>query len=329
MRFHIRYICVALLGAVMACPAYAQCCDCEEYDGCPFGDENIGSSEYPECHGCGYAYDCSFCNWCADFTDTCPPGVPSGRVCKVVTPNCGQISGCTKYELCNPNNGLAGVFFVPVDVCHLENDTCYANTRSCASFDISVVYGAWNCRKTDQQGDAGWDADENAWNTSGCSCSFADRDIEMDMANTVTKCRKANASYYVADDQKFSTKGVTYPVYYTPKRQYCAKCYAGYLPTVVNSPQGEVYFAPSNNSQYGVRVCGTMVPAPNYAPGCDIPSVLSSNAMPTGCMETCPTGMETIENGASSVNDCVPNGATTYTDETGTFRLGTDASVCH
>ena len=287
MGFHIKYALVALVGVFMQI-------------------------------GAGYAY-------CENFANNCPEGahIPSGYKCKAVASLCPN--DCSKYEICDPSNGETE--YIVTGSCHLENNRCIENEVDCSVFNINVVYGEWTCDKNSQTGQAYWSWFEDAWDTSECHCSVTNKQIDIDAGNTVTRCDKANAHYVVKPEDKYKTKKLTDSVYYTPERQYCSKCHAGYLPHIESSPNDGVYILPAGvSSSYGVRLCDTTVVAPNYAPGCDIPYPLNSTDVPGTCAETCPENMATFDDGATSENDCLPTGAVTYNDSTGAFRLGTN--VC-
>ena len=335
MGFHIKSFLFALAGLFFTCAAHAQCCECEEYDGCYGGEENIGTPEAPQCYPCGN-YDCGFCDWCADFTDGCPAGVPAGRLCKRIQTNCGGINGCVKYELCNPNNGLAGVYFAgPENTCHIEGNgtaaECQPNTVSCSVFPIDHFDIGWNCEQSAQSGIAEWKPAPNilAWDTKNCSCLVRNRNMTVAQYGQLVAdvhCQNANADFYVEDEYRYSTRSVNGSVNYSIGRKYCSKCHPGYLPFVEPSPNDGIVLRPENapSGNWGTYKCQNMVEVPNYADGCDIDWTVSMGAVTNSCQKSCPTGMETIENGATSIDDCVPDVNQTYSDGTGTFTLGTE-----
>lgn len=334
MGFRIKYIFIALMGVFMVGVVYADTCQC--------GWETCATTEYcvvnqvwdPDaqmyedvysCESCpiGQAHDntCFACTAaCAGYDAPCPAGTNTGLKCKKVG-NCP--TPCQKYEICNPVNSNIETYIL--GACHEEGNNCYENEVDCSVFDINVLWGEWTCAKANQSGQATWNYTAEAWDTSACTCSVTNKNIDMGLGSSdVTKCKKANAKYVVATENQFSTKKLTDSVYYTLERQYCLQCYPGYLPFIEPSPNDGVIIAPSGvNSAYGVRVCKNMVTAPNYTPGCDIPYPLN-NIGSNMCREDCPENMTIIENGATSVNSCVPTGAT-YNDSTGSFVLGTTA----
>ena len=95
------------------------------------------------------------------------------------------------------------------------------------------------------------------------------------------------------------------------------------------SPYDGVVIAPvgADSSQYGVRVCQNMVHAPYYTSGCTISYPLN-NPESNMCRMECPTGLETVINGAESSADCLPTDMS-YEDSTGTFRLGSNPALCN
>ena len=320
-----------MAGLFFTCAAHAQCCECEEYDGCP-GQENIGTPEAPQCYPCGNV-DCSFCDWCADFTDGCPVGVPAGRLCKRIQTNCGGINGCEKYELCNPNNGLAGVYFAgPENTCHIEGNgtaaECQPNTVSCNTFPIMTTYVYYAVTQNDQTGNATWNGDNSAWDTINCKLNSMNKSVSTFTVGGQTvpvHCDDLNVVGVVSTAYQFFPRTVFEPVYYNLTRFYCEKCQAGYLPNIQSSPNaGANLFPEGYDGAYGVMMCDEQVHAPNYAPGCTIPYPLNSSSVPDVCRVPCPAGMETIENGATSIDACVPDVNQTYSDGTGTFTLGTE-----
>ncbi|MBQ6736442.1 MAG: hypothetical protein IJQ90_03055 [Alphaproteobacteria bacterium] len=305
------------------------CSECECVS-CPAGQTSDGSGALYYCpniyptspYGDSGCYEPP----CSGYDSTCPSYFNYDFRCKELM-ECPAGSGCAVYAVCNVTTGeIVHQSFV-YGQCHTEGDTCYENETDCSSFEMSVDHGAWTCSKSSQTGRAYWFETENAWNTSECRCSVTNKNIDMDIANTVVKCEEANASYSVASADVYRTKKITDSVYYTAERQYCTKCYPGYLPYVETSPLDGLIIAPAGvNSAYGVRVCKNMVSKPYYTPGCDINYPLN-NPGSHMCREDCPDNMETVENGATSESDCLPRGVL-YEDETGFFKLGTNASLC-
>lgn len=302
---------------------YDNCTDCS-CEPCPVGQTSNGLGTVYEdaCHmssnsGC---YDMPV-DLCPGY-DNCPSGIGgNGKKCKSVS---GYPNGCAQYEICDTSTG--NITNYVSGECHLEGETCYSDIRACKEFDIDMAFGNWSCSKTSQTGNAHWYPPENAWSTNRCECKVTDKNINMDNANTTIKCAKANAEYIVLEENRYKTKTVNDSVFYTSLRRYCSECYPGYLPTIVSSPDSYgVYTRPSGNGNWGAYACATMVSAPHYADGCDINFALqSSNAAINECKKQCDISLTIITNGATSDAACVPDGLQEYSDDTGTFTLGTD-----
>lgn len=301
------------------------CTECECVS-CPAGQTSDGSGELYYCpniyptspYGDSGCYE----QPCAGYDDQCPAFLSPALKCKKFDVECPN--GCNVYSVCNPANGTS--YTLSDGACHIEGNGCYENEVNCSAFVIDEAFGAWTCAKENQSGQATWDYTNEAWDTSACTCSVTNKNIDMDVANTVVKCENANASYVVGTADVYKTKKLTDSVLYTLERQYCLKCYSGYLPFVESSPYEGIYISPTGvNSSYGVRVCKNLVSAPYYAPGCTIPYPLNSSSMPDVCRVSCPDRMETIVNGATDDSYCLPKGAPVYEDNSGSFRLGTES----
>ena len=328
-----KFLIFMVLGAIFAGrAAWAQCCWCEDNDGCPEGQEIYDGQCVGTWGSCCLCEDMTYCDqqcggqgqYCASFTESCP-GLSANYKCKLSYDVCsvGSEDGCRGYKSCDSLTGILGPDTI-MENCHRETSgSCYSNTRACSVFDIDVAYGAWTCSKNSQTGSAQWTPSEDAWDTSGCGCNVVNKDIDMDIANTVVKCKKANAVYYVADSDKYATKKVSDYVHYSTKRRWCAKCYPGYLPVTDGSPDSYgIYLRPNNNDNWGVASCATQVIVPDYAPGCTINFGLATgDDVMAECRGICPTGFETEANGATSISDCVSQYTETYEDSTGTFVL--------
>jgi hypothetical protein len=307
-------------GEYMICnldPQYgSECNDCGCAQ-CPPGQTSDGTGLVTYCpnqygdSGC-YAASVGFC---AGYTNGCP-GLGYGFLCKDEQQNCGGITGCTKVKACNIETGETQ--YLVSGNCHMENDTCYSNTRACRDFSNRVETNgttSMSCNPEMQQGNAVWQ--QNAWYTEGCECK---RD---NVENTgLLRCERVNARAYVKSSNAQVTLSVNDDIIYTLEYMYCAKCHPGYLPNIVTG-QNANYLHPSNtNSDWGVLTCATVVSAPDYAPGCVIDFNLSTDDMMAECRKTCPTGFATEAPGATNVEDCQYDGHTTYTDDTGTFYIG-------
>ena len=204
-----------------------------------------------------------------------------------------------------------------IGACHMENNTCYSNTRACSDFSNRVETNgttSMSCNPEMQQGNAVWQ--QNAWYTGGCECK---RD---NVENTgLLRCERVNARAYVKNSDTLVTHSVNDDIIYTLEYMYCAKCHPGYLPNIVTG-QNANYLHPSNsNGDWGVLACATVVSVPDYAPGCVIDFNLSMDNMMAECRKQCPTGFETESNGATSINFCVSQYSQTYEDSTGFFVL--------
>ena len=354
MEFHIKYIFVALSGVFLMCTAWADCdpgyylaCGEDPYDNsctecdCVPCDPGYTSDGTGVLYYCPNTYPtspygddrCRDAGYCADYGD-CPAGAPAGRKCKQVE-DCDGITGCTRYELCNIATGAVAGYFVPEsNVCHMESGVCKPNTASCSQFPIQTMLTYFNVVSTDQSGNATWhnDGDNSAWDTINCKLNALDKNLSSItvMGHTQTvKCDDFNVIGEVESMYQFLTKKLSDPVQYTLRRTYCEKCHEGYLPNIQSSPNaGADLFPEGYTGSYGVMMCDTLVSAPNYAPGCTIPYPLNSTTMPNTCRVACPQNMETLENGATSIDDCVPMGVT-YEDSTGSFRLGSDSNLCN
>ncbi len=326
MGFYSRFF-IALLAVCAAKGAWAQCCSCDTNDGCPIGKHNLGQNPntgYVLCEPCGGllpggGVNCDHCN-CYGYDDLCPfGGNPDGKRCKKVG-NCP--SPCQLYEMCDIATG--NIIMQMSGACHVENDTCYSNTRACSDFVVDHFAVGWNCDQGAQGGNAEWRPSENAWDTKNCTCSVVDRDIVHDVGGVAAygHCIAANSDFYVKEADRYRTTGVNDHVRYSFRRQFCRQCEPGYLPTPLSSPDDGIILRPENTSgNWGVITCDIQVQVPDYAPGCVIDFNLSTDAMMAECRKTCPDGFETQVPGATSVTYCQYDEHTTYTDDTGTFYI--------
>ncbi len=263
---------------------------------------------------------CEVSNVCDGYDDPCPFGETPGKKCKKIG-NCP--TPCQLYERCDTANGATEQQMS--GACHMENNTCYSNTRACSMFVVDHFAVGWNCDQGAQVGYAEWRPSENAWNTENCTCSVVDRDIVHDVGGVAAygHCIAANSDFYVTDADKYRTASVNDHVRYSFRRRFCRQCEPGYLPTPWPSPDDGIILRPENTSgNWGVITCGIQVQAPDYAPGCVIDFGLSSGqAAYDDCRQECPTGFETDEPGATNINDCVAKYAPEFEDQTGRFVL--------
>ena len=320
-------------GWYMACAMesgpYGDYCDCT-CNMCASGAASDGTGMYN--------YDCpdmpiggdTGCSFCAGYND-CPAGVGgNGKKCKELTDACPSGSGCHEYELCNVVNGA--ITYEVTGSCHIEEvSMCQPNTVACSTFPIMTTYAYYAATQNDQTGDARWDGDNSAWDTINCKLNSMNKSVSTFTVGGQTvpvHCDDLNVVGVVSTAYQFFPRTVYEPVYYNLTRIYCEKCHAGYLPNIQASPNAGMNLSPEGaDGAYGVMMCDEQVRAPYYAPGCTIPYPLNSSSMPGVCRMPCPDNMETVVNGATSINDCVPTGAT-YNDSTGSFRLGSDSSLC-
>lgn len=331
MGFLIRFFAITV-AVLFGRGAYAQCCWCDT-DPCPFGQEFGGyNNGVPNCDNPCYGYDCDYCDdepgqYCDSFPDPCP-GLASNYKCKVKSGMCGASSGCTGYQSCDSQTGILGPDVVSEN-CHLENSTCYVNTRNCSNFAIDVSYDAFTCDQNAQTGQAQWNTAHQAWDTVNCTCRVTDRDVRQtnSVPAEMVYCRKFNAWYYVSAENRYWTSSVNDSVLYSQERSWCAQCYEGKLPAPESAQLYGAWQRPDNNGTWGAWRCNQDVAQPYYADGCVIDFGLSSgSAAVSACQMSCPGGMTITEDGATGISQCVPTGLV-YEDATGTFVIGSD--LCH
>lgn len=226
---------------------------------------------------------------------------------------------------------------------HLEiidqNVECVGNDRNCKDFNVTSIDwgGEWNssqnsveymvCDKNDQSGTARWQ--NNKWNISGCRCSHSG----------FIWHKKCDGKYVLVPrypDSGLSGIGDEIEYFETPEQYYCNGCKIGTVPRYVCINDSTYQCYNMDNVQSGNVVCECKdVNAPYYATGCTITYPfdanvtsgchdVSDNNISSGCQKSCPAGMETIENGATSIDACVPDVNQIYHDGTGTFTLGTE-----
>lgn len=281
----------------------------------------VGAAICESCDGLTGYMGCSHCN-CYGYDDLCPfGGNPDGKKCKKVESKCP--SPCEYYELCDIATGNITAAQI-VGACHMENNTCYSNTRACSMFVVDHFAVGWNCDQWVQVGYAKWRPSENAWDTKNCTCSVVDRDIVHDVGGVAADghCIAANSDFYVTDADRYRTTSVNDHVRYSFRHQFCRQCEPGYLPTPLSSPDDGIILRPEGTSgNWGVVMCNEQVAVPYYAPGCVIDFNLSADNMMAECRKTCPDGFATESNGATSINFCVSQYSQTYEDSTGFFVL--------
>ena len=304
--------------------AQAECCwcECNPECHCPMGMDWGGGNDCS--NPCGNVDCVASCGseepgqYCSDsFTDECPTSAPAGRLCRIVEQNCNQVSGCKKYELCNPNNGTTGEYVVS-DSCHLENGTCYSNQRNCS------LFGEYNWLPVDGtqfSGVAEWVAQGGGykWDVGNCTSRAENKEYAF------TNCDRFSFHGIVRSQNRYIAN-VDSRVTYTVDWEYCTKCKPGAVLTIMNSPTDGVVYRPTDiPGNWGGAFCWEPVHAPNYADGCEI-----DFSKPTGeaavtsssCTKSCSAGYATQEDGATSDNDCEFDTSALFHDATGDFTLG-------
>lgn len=304
-------------GALAACPCgngycgYGQYCVEEPVWG---SDEN---NYY--CVNCSNGQvpnaSCDACiSPCTGYDDECPANAGDNVACKVdYSITCPADSGCQNWKRCSLVNGEILSDFMKGE-CHLEGseNTCYVNELPCSWFGIDSFDVGWNCEREDQVGNAVWSADHNAWDTKNCSCSTVDRDlVAYGGVAAGANCIKANADFYVRDEERYETTSAAGFVYYSIKRKFCRQCSADSLPVTMNSPDayGIILRPQGMDGNWGVISCGGTAPSgPFVVNECVIDFSLPS--------------------GTDAVNACLVPDSTLYTDSIGTFRLGNNWAAC-
>ena len=315
--------CVGLGGdAVASCePGYYTICsrDSGNYDNCT-DCECVPCDDGYTSNGLGVVYD-EECHMtsnsgcyeppCAGHDFPCPSYFSENMRCKKLDYVCP--SGCGVYSVCNIQNGEIVYSDFMDGSCHIEGNACYSNSRDCKDFPIQGAYFTNYL----PSGQAEWRLDK--WDVSGCRYDV--QDIGFAFAN----CPKYTM-YSKVSSENSHVASVSSKITYTTERQYCSKCPPGYLPFVEPSPNNGIDLRPENAppGDWGTYKCQNMVRVPNYADGCDIDWTVSMGTVANSCQKPCPAGMETIENGATSIEDCVPDVNQIYHDSTGTFTLGTE-----
>ena len=330
MGFLIRFFILTVV-VLFGRGAHAQCCWCDDPDGCPEGFELI--SENYGCEQCGgfvYGVDCSYCdpeppNPCDGYNDPCPFGDAPGKKCKKVG-NCPN--PCQLYNRCDTTTGA--IEQQMLGACHMEGEACYQNALNCKEFNNVTENNMISCSKSGQQGQAEWKPNQETWDTKNCYCNIEHVAIGNEIFGFPWWCDDFNVRLFVSDANRYVTTLVSKDIVYTTERMYCAKCHPGYLPVKVTSPNEEgIYARPDNNAGWGVAACSTRVTKPkNYAEGCVINFNLPDwESVIADCKGVCPEGSSVAFDGATSMDECLPNQAVEYEDATGWFMLG--ETLCH
>ncbi|MBP5485746.1 MAG: hypothetical protein J6Y07_03510 [Alphaproteobacteria bacterium] len=215
---------------------------------------------------------------------------------------------------------------------HLEVENfgspqCKPNMRSCSDFNLGGTYQLeWVSgyfAKSDQKGNATWDMTTyNKWDVSNCY-------LEKDVQNITRYDRNCEEGTVWRSGPELSGSAVMgFKIKYDlgVSWYYCKECAPGKSPVIVDLGTAFDLYSCSRNesgSQYLMCKCES-VAAGWYSTGCTVNYDLNSNAIPSDCHRSCPTGSTTLSPGADSADDCVPNG--TYCDQTGCFTLA--AGTC-
>lgn len=265
----------------------------------------------------GVHADCS----AEEYNLTCPSADSSlgwqFAKCKLLDSNCDG-TGCQKYEACFQVPGNDAQYFYDVSVeCHLENEHCVSNTKSCSEFNYAVDVSGNNGLNTtanpifcqEQTGMAQWD--NGQWDVSGCLCKGS---AQIQRYKCVTKYELTATSIDSSGEIVYSD---------VPRYYYCTSCIPGTCPSdVQQNNNGGRCWSGIDNSNYSVCACDD-VSANYYSAGYYIPPILSDLGMVNGCAVSCGDGLTTNGvTGAIGPEQCVPDG-TEYQDATGSFTLGT------
>ncbi len=309
--------------AVAACQCGGRMCNEGEYCYSWTEDTPQGPMYYHECDSCGTGYvpasTCDVCvlsdSYCplSEYAINCPSGVGlEGKRCKQVALGdigCPVGGNCIGYKACDPSNG--NTENIVMGECHFEGHNCYSNTMPCSSFPIG---DGCLCAQSAQTGNARWIPSQQKWNTASCRCDVSDKEM--------SDCKSLNLKYMVKNGDSYVGTVGAY-IKYSIEREYCKECHAGYVLRAVSSPNEDGVYTRPDNGNWGVITCDIQVRAPYYADGCVINFDLSAgDAAQNACRKQCPTGFETKSDGATNVGECQYDGHTTYTDDTGTFYIG-------
>ena len=199
---------------------------------------------------------------------------------------------------------------------HLENEQCVSNTKQCSEFDgvvgvsgngLNTIGNSIFCRE--QVGTAQWN--NGQWSVSNCLCKGS---AQIQRYKCMTE--------YELTASSVSGGEIVYSD--VPRYYYCTSCIPGTCPSTFqqNSADG-VCRSGTNDSYYSVCACND-VSANYYSAGYSIPSNLSNPDAVNNCAVSCGNGLITNgQTGATSPEQCVPDGTAEYQDATGRFTLGT------
>lgn len=287
------------------------CTDCGMYTDCNVPEDNCDPGEYLATNGA--------CTACPDKYPNSPGGNIGINKC-FVTKQCGSAL-CQLYY-----NGTQHC-----DIAYLEYDNagtlrCKSGPKDCHDFNFTNNFDAnvtnpvsMTWQKTNQMGQATWYAGSGGWNVENCR-------LQKDNVS-ITGSKNCNGTIWRSwAEAVWNADAGHYDINYTgDDRYYCTQCVEGKMPTIVSAPDGQAGYGcvwnESGGGSYVACACSD-VELGFYSDGCDINYPLDSQTVPNACHKQCPTGMTTLNPGASGVNDCVPDGSGLYSDLTGWFRLG-------
>lgn len=321
-------------------PRYGTSCVCDEPEPEP---------EIPWCeHGQYLEWNSQNGSW---FCKNCPSKYPDSDGAYYHITNCYLMDD----EVCG------GTCFIHKDrsYCfgnasgkHLEYDAndnlvCVNNNVPCSDFNASgcVQSGQvgnahyitiWN---TDNEIHNPWEYyihDYNAWDVSECKCeqsaNFPDYKCSggrtLGLSNNIVTDLLGRGPYEQAvysrkDSIKYNNVG----------NYYCTHCNEGTKPRIFNKNSVPRPYNTCKKDDAGnfIACACEDVEADYYSIGCDLPNYpwTTQPDVPAACHTQCPAHTTTNDvTGATDVNQCIPDGAMTYCDSVGCFKLGQDSSLC-
>lgn len=340
---------------------HAACSLNDPDDGCPCGQENTNNPGEPTwCTDCGAYADCDpepeipwcelgeYLKWNGSrwVCDRCPDKYPNSPQHQAHLVSCyiENTTVCGDYCMLYADghtqcNGSAVGKHLEYD----ENDNlvCYNDNLPCSDFATN------GCTQSSQSGAAHWKQIMNsdnvihnpweyaiqfyyAWDVNECKC---EQSVNLSNYNCTGK-RSALLNNNVVTDMlgRGSYEQAVYSrrdtIKYRPgTNYYCTHCDAGKYPRIfdkTNVPRPYSACSKNDDGVYIACACSD-VEVGFYSDGCNIEYPLNSEIVPNACHIQCPDDMTTLNPGASSQNECVPDGEQIYCDETGCFHLGQNA----
>lgn len=213
---------------------------------------------------------------------------------------------------------------------HLENNLCYANTRSCGLFGKSVFF--YNLQQVEtcglSTGLANWTANEG-WDVSDCKLSPTQEGCELKQLGCISnnfslKPENETTVLYADGTIQYDAQSGPNTSYY-----YCDSCIEGhYVNTTGNNKdyqtcaaQGECTFNDCIDDAQGFYVCRCSPVPKGYWLGsnsCNWGNTLSSlDCQPNAC----PAGKTTEYTATSEPGDCFYTDQTKFCDSKGCFAL--------